>query len=77
MSIGFIAGREAPVIWRGPLLARALQQFLNQVEWGPLDYLLVDLPPGHWRRAPNAEPGHCPVWSGDSYYAAERRFRRC
>ena len=46
MSIGFIAGREAPVIWRGPLLARALQQFLNQVEWGPLDYLLVDLPPG-------------------------------
>jgi ATP-binding protein involved in chromosome partitioning len=46
MSIGFIAGREAPVIWRGPLLARALQQFLNQVEWGALDYLLVDLPPG-------------------------------
>ena len=46
MSIGFIAGREAPVIWRGPLLARALQQFLNQVEWGSLDYLLVDLPPG-------------------------------
>ena len=46
MSIGFIAGRDAPVIWRGPLLARALQQFLNQVEWGPLDYLLVDLPPG-------------------------------
>ena len=46
MSIGFIADREAPVIWRGPMLARALQQFLNQVEWGPLDYLLVDLPPG-------------------------------
>ena len=46
MSIGFIAGREAPVIWRGPLLARALQQFLDQVEWGALDYLLVDLPPG-------------------------------
>lgn len=46
MSIGFIAGRDAPVIWRGPLLARALQQFLNQVQWGALDYLLVDLPPG-------------------------------
>ena len=46
MSIGFIAGREAPVIWRGPLLARALQQFLNQVDWGALDYLIVDLPPG-------------------------------
>jgi len=46
MSIGFIAGEDAPVVWRGPLLARALQQFLHQVEWGPLDYLLIDLPPG-------------------------------
>ena len=46
MSIGFIAGENAPVVWRGPLLARALQQFLNQVEWGVLDYLLIDLPPG-------------------------------
>ncbi len=46
MSIGFIAGEDAPVVWRGPLLARALQQFLNQVEWGTLDYLLIDLPPG-------------------------------
>ena len=46
MSIGFIAGEDAPVVWRGPLLARALQQFLNQVEWGELDYLLIDLPPG-------------------------------
>lgn len=46
MSIGFIAGEDAPVVWRGPLLARALQQFLHQVEWGALDYLLIDLPPG-------------------------------
>jgi len=46
MSIGFIAGEDAPVVWRGPLLARALQQFLHQVEWGELDYLLIDLPPG-------------------------------
>ena len=46
MSIGFIAGEDAPVVWRGPLLARALQQFLQQVEWGSLDYLLIDLPPG-------------------------------
>ena len=46
MSVGFIAGEDAPVVWRGPLLARALQQFLHQVEWGPLDYLLIDLPPG-------------------------------
>ena len=46
MSIGFIAGEDAPVVWRGPLLAQALQQFLHQVEWGALDYLLIDLPPG-------------------------------
>ena len=46
MSIGFIAAEEAPVVWRGPLLAQALQHFLTQVEWGELDYLLIDLPPG-------------------------------
>ncbi|MSR84357.1 MAG: sodium:proton antiporter [Candidatus Latescibacteria bacterium] len=46
MSIGFVTGEEAPVIWRGPLLGQAVQQFLNQVEWGELDYLLLDLPPG-------------------------------
>ena len=46
MSIGFIAGEDAPVIWRGPLLAQALQRFLGQVEWGELDYLLIDMPPG-------------------------------
>ncbi|NKB70561.1 MAG: P-loop NTPase [Candidatus Latescibacteria bacterium] len=46
MSIGFIAAEDAPVVWRGPLLAQALQQFLTQVEWGQLDYLIIDLPPG-------------------------------
>ena len=46
MSIGFIATGDTPVIWRGPLVARMLQQFLVQVEWGELDYLVVDLPPG-------------------------------
>lgn len=46
MSIGFVAGEGMPVIWRGPLLAQALQQFISQVEWGELDYLVIDLPPG-------------------------------
>ena len=46
MSIGFVTGEDAPVIWRGPLLGQAVQQFLSQVEWGELDYLLIDLPPG-------------------------------
>jgi ATP-binding protein involved in chromosome partitioning len=46
MSIGLLAGEDAPVVWRGPLLAQAVQTFLSQVEWGPLDLLLIDLPPG-------------------------------
>ena len=46
MSIGFIAGEDAPVVWRGPLLAQALQHFISKVQWGDLDYLLIDLPPG-------------------------------
>ncbi len=46
MSIGFFVEEEAAVVWRGPMLHKALQQFLEDVEWGELDYLLVDLPPG-------------------------------
>jgi len=46
MSIGFIATGDTPVIWRGPLVSRMLQQFLMQVEWGELDYLVIDMPPG-------------------------------
>lgn len=42
----FLESRDSPVIWRGPLKAVALKQFLGQVEWGHLDYLVVDLPPG-------------------------------
>ena len=46
MSIGFLAEDGAPVIWRGPLIMKAIQQFLMYVVWGELDFLLVDLPPG-------------------------------
>jgi ATP-binding protein involved in chromosome partitioning len=46
MSIGFFIDEDAAVVWRGPMLHKALQQFLEDVEWGELDYLLVDLPPG-------------------------------
>lgn len=46
MSIGFILPEGTPVIWRGPMIAGALQQFLRDVAWGELDYLLIDLPPG-------------------------------
>lgn len=46
MSIGFIADERMPVIWRGPLVGKMVQEFLGSVEWGELDYLIVDLPPG-------------------------------
>jgi ATP-binding protein involved in chromosome partitioning len=46
MSLGFLMPDGAPVIWRGPMVSGAIQQFLQDVEWGSLDYLLVDLPPG-------------------------------
>ena len=46
MSIGFFVEEDAAVVWRGPMLHKALTQFLEDVEWGELDFLLVDLPPG-------------------------------
>ena len=46
MSIGFFVEEDAPVVWRGPMLHKALTQFLEDVQWGELDYLIVDLPPG-------------------------------
>jgi ATP-binding protein involved in chromosome partitioning len=46
MSIGFFVEEDAAVVWRGPMLHKALQQFLEDVDWGVLDYLLIDLPPG-------------------------------
>ncbi|HTL97277.1 MAG TPA: Mrp/NBP35 family ATP-binding protein [Holophagaceae bacterium] len=46
MSMGFLIDEDKPVIWRGPMLNKALQQFLGDVLWGDLDLLLIDLPPG-------------------------------
>ncbi len=46
MSIGFMVKDEQPLIWRGPLLHSAIQQFVRDVNWGELDYLIIDLPPG-------------------------------
>jgi ATP-binding protein involved in chromosome partitioning len=46
MSVGFLAGPEAPIVWRGPMVHKMVSQFLGAVAWGELDYLVVDLPPG-------------------------------
>ena len=56
MSMGFLLDDTSPAILRGPMVTRYTQQFLRQVEWGELDYLVLDLPPGYWRH-----PAHdCP-----------------
>ena len=46
ISMGHFAGRDTPVIWRGPMATKMVQQFLSQVLWGELDFLIIDLPPG-------------------------------
>jgi ATP-binding protein involved in chromosome partitioning len=46
MSFGFLVDADQPVIWRGPMLQKALEQFVGDVAWGDLDFLVVDLPPG-------------------------------
>jgi ATP-binding protein involved in chromosome partitioning len=46
MSIGFLVGEDTPMIWRGPMVQSALTQMMNDVQWAPLDVLVVDMPPG-------------------------------
>ena len=46
MSIGFLVDADNPMIWRGPMATQALEQLLRQTNWGELDYLIVDMPPG-------------------------------
>jgi len=46
MSIGFLVDADNPMIWRGPMVTQALEQLLRQTNWGDLDYLIVDMPPG-------------------------------
>ncbi len=46
MSLGFLVDRDAPAIWRGPIIMKIVQQFLRDVAWGELDYFIVDMPPG-------------------------------
>jgi ATP-binding protein involved in chromosome partitioning len=46
MSMGFLVADDTPLVWRGPMIHGAIQQFLRDVDWGEIDYLIVDLPPG-------------------------------
>jgi ATP-binding protein involved in chromosome partitioning len=46
MSLGFLISEDTPVIWRGPMIVKTITQFVQDVNWAPLDYLIIDLPPG-------------------------------
>ncbi len=46
LSVGFLVDKMQPVVWRGPMVSNAIRQFVNDVKWGELDYLVLDLPPG-------------------------------
>ena len=57
MSSNLLLKNETdPVLWRGPVIAGAIRQFWSETSWGPLDYLLVDMPPRHRRRRPHGVP---------------------
>jgi len=44
--MGYLVGEDAPVVWRGPMVMKAIQQLLHEVDWGGIDVLVLDLPPG-------------------------------
>jgi len=46
MSIGLLVDEKNAVVWRGPMASSAIKQFVTEVDWGPLDYLIIDMPPG-------------------------------
>ena len=46
MSMGFLVDEQAPIVWRGLMVMKALQQLLHEIDWGGLDVLVLDLPPG-------------------------------
>ena len=60
MSLGLITSPDEPVIWRGPMVMKALDQFLTDVNWGTLDFMILDLPPRHRRCATDADAESAP-----------------
>ena len=80
MSIGLFAEDNGPIMWRGPMLHKALEQFLSDVHWGELDTLVVDMPPGTGRRR-DLDRSAAPARRGDRRHdaaagrAAGRRAR--
>ena len=63
--MGFLIDPDQPVIWRGPMLNGVIRQFLYQVQWGELDYLIVDMPPRYGRCSAYPGPGRAYGGGGD------------
>ena len=76
LSMGFLADEEQAIMWRGLVLTRAVQQFLQDAHWGDLDYLLIDLPPGTGRRPDGAGPPAAAHRAARRHDAARWRPRR-
>ena len=76
ISFGTILKPGQPVMWRGPMLAKAMREFLYEVEWGPLDYLVIDLPPGTGDVADQPRPVHPAHRCGHRDHPAGRLHRR-
>ena len=72
ISMGFFAEEDQPVIWRGPMLHKALEQFLTDVYWDDPDFLVVDLPPGHRRHLALAGPVPAPGRGLRGHHARSR-----
>ena len=76
MSIGFLLEKEQPAIMRGPLISGILKQFLEQVTWGELDVMVVDMPPGTGDAPALSRADRRHRWSRDGHNAAGRGHRR-
>ena len=81
MSLGFLVERDAPAIWRGPIIMKIVTQFLKDVDWGELDYFLVDLPPGTGDAQLSLVAGHAGLGRDHRHHPAGdgrgRRAPRC
>ena len=77
MSIGLLVDDKAPVIWRGPMASGAIKQFMTDVDWGELDYLIFDLPPGTGDIQLNFSSNYSINWGGDSHNSAGSFINRC
>ena len=78
LSMGFLADEDSAIMWRGLMLNRAVQQFLEDVHWGDLDYLLIDMPPGHRRHPDGPGPDAAPHRGARRHHPARwppRRWR--